>query len=536
MAQQKLSPRQKMIGMMYLVLTAMLALNVSKEAVEAFKKVDNGLTLTIANYIKKNNIIYSDFERSYAENPAKSGKYRTAALDVKQRADEAFNFIQDLKIEIIKKAEKDPETPAVKGNEVIIDEIKKHIDDVNVPSEILIGANENGKAYLLKNIISEYRNFLISTLEGKNPVAEEALKKSLNTDDGKDPDGQPAPWANFTFQTLPLVAVVCILSEMQLNVRNGETEVLNQLYSQIDAASYKFTKIEAMVDAKSNYVPLGSSYEAKVFISASDSTQKPVITVNNQTLEIDDSGKGIYSVRPGTTGPKTWGGVISLKAPDGSTVTKSFSANYSVGEPNVVVSATAMNVMYKGLDNPIDISVPGVGPDKIKINKVINGTASQKRVKNSKGEYFRGNWAISPEVVGKNVQIYISAEEVKGKPTIYGPIEFRVKKLPTPQARFAGRNSGDVTKAQALAEIGVFASLGEEFDFELIYTVVGFTVSYTDRLGDRVKDSNSYKLTPEQKDIINATTKGKDLTFKNIRAIGPDGITRDLGAVVVNIK
>jgi gliding motility-associated protein GldM len=323
---------------------------------------------------------------------------------------------------------------------------------------------------------------------------------------------------------------------MQLNVRNAETEVLNYLYSQIDAASFKFNKIEAMVDAKSNYITLGSTYEAKVFISATDSTQKPVITVNNQTLDIDEAGKGIYSVRPSGTGPKTWGGLISLKAPNGSIVTKSFSANYSVGEPNVVVSATAMNVMYKGLDNPIDISVPGVGPDKIRISKVVNGVASQKRVKNVRGEYFRGNWSISPEVVGKNCQLYITAEEFKGKPVQYGPIEFRVKKLPDPVARFANKTTGDVTQAQALAEIGVFASLGQDFDFELVYTVTGFTVSYTDRLGDRVKDSNSYKLTPEQKEIIKSTTRGKDLTFKNIRAIGPDGLTRDLGAIVLNIK
>ena len=88
MGHEKLSPRQKMIGMMYLVLTAMLALNVSKEAVEAFKKVDKGLTLTVSNYIKKNNLIYSEFDRAAAENPAKAGKYRTAAYEVKERADE----------------------------------------------------------------------------------------------------------------------------------------------------------------------------------------------------------------------------------------------------------------------------------------------------------------------------------------------------------------------------------------------------------------------------------------------------------------
>jgi gliding motility-associated protein GldM len=225
-----------MIGMMYLILTAMLALNVSKEAIEAFKKVDKSLTQTIANYVSKNNLIYSEFDRAAAENPAKAGKFKTAAYEVKARADEAFNFIKDLKIEIITKAEGD-DTPAVKGNEVFIEEVKR-IDDNNIPSEVLIGASENGKANTLKALINDYREFLISTLDGKNPNAEAALISSLNTDDGHDLDGQPARWENLTFQTLPLVAVITILSKMQVDVRNGETEVLNYLYSQIDAAAF----------------------------------------------------------------------------------------------------------------------------------------------------------------------------------------------------------------------------------------------------------------------------------------------------------
>ena len=183
MAHERLSPRQKMIGMMYLILTAMLALNVSKEAVEAFKKVDKSLTTTLANYVIKNNLIYEDFNKAAAENPTKAGKYRTAALEVKSRADEIFNFIQDLKIEIITTAE-GPETEAVVGNEIIIDNVKK-IDENNVPSQILIGANEQGKANTLKALMNDYREFLIATLDGKNPSAEEALRVSLNTDDGR---------------------------------------------------------------------------------------------------------------------------------------------------------------------------------------------------------------------------------------------------------------------------------------------------------------------------------------------------------------
>ena len=533
MAHEKLSPRQKMIGMMYLVLTAMLALNVSKEAVEAFKKVDKGLTQTIANYTLKNDVIYKEFDRAASENPAKAGKYKTAAYQVKERAEEAFNFIQGLKIEIIKKAERDPETPAIKGNEVIIEEVKR-IDDTNVPSEVLIGANENGKANDLKALLAEYRQFLITTLDGKNPTAEEALKKSLNTDDAINADGVKERWENLNFQTLPLVAVICILSEYQVSVRNGETEVLNYLYSQIDASSFKFTKLGAtVIPVSSNYVTVGSDYEARVFISATDTTQFPEYTVGDTKLPRDEAGKGIYKVRATAVGPRKWGGIIALKAPDGSIKSYPFDAAYVVGEPNVIVSPTAMNVMYMGIPNPIDVSVPGISPDKLKI-RVVNGTFSTEKVKNSKGENFKGAWAVKPNAVGQNVQVIVTAD-INGKPVQYAPYDFRVKRIPDPVAIFGGKSTGSISRADALAQQGVFAIM-PDFDFELNYTVTGFTIFYTDKGMDIEESCSSSNLTPKQKQALNGLTRGKNLMIKDIKALGPDNKTRDLNAIVLKIN
>jgi len=519
-----------MIGMMYLILTAMLALNVSKDAVEAFKKVDKSLTQTITNYARKNDLIYAEFDRAAAENPTKAGKYKTSAIEVKTRADEIFSYIQDLKIEIITKAEGE-DTPAIQGNVVNIEEVKK-IDENNIPSEVLIGANENGKANTLKALMNDYREFLIGTLDGKNPTAEEALRSSLNTDDGKDPDGQPARWENLTFHTLPLVAVITILSKMQVDVRNGETEVLNHLYSQIDAASFKLNKLAPIVIPNRNYVTLGDDYEAAVFISAADTTQMPVVTVNNSELPIDDSGRGIYKVRATSTGVKKWGGIISMKAPDGTTKSYPFESSYSVGEPNVVVSPTAMNVMYFGIPNPIDVSVPGVSPDKIKI-RVVNGSFTSEKVKNSKGVNYRGNWAVKPNAVGQNVQIIVSAD-MGGKPTSYPPIEFRVKSIPPPIAIFAGKSTGTVPKNTAAAQTGVYASQ-PDFDFDLVYKVTSFTVLYTDNRGDFEEKSNSNALTTDQKSLINRLTRGKNLFIKDIKALGPDGRTLDLNPIILKI-
>ena len=531
MGGEKLSPRQKMIGMMYLVLTAMLALNVSKEAVEAFKNVDKGLTQIVANYSKKNDLIYQDFDRAAAENPQKAGDLRNIAYEVKQRADETFNFIQGLKIEIITTAE-GPNTMAVRGNEVFIDEVKK-IDENNIPSQILIGANENGKAYDLKNILNEYREFLIGTLEGKNPSSEETLRNLINTSDGREKDGQPTPWANYNFQALPLVAVICILSEYQVSVRNAETEVLNHLYTQIDASSFRFNKLMPIViPTYSDYVTLGSDYEARVFISAIDTTQHPRITVGDADLTIDEAGRGIYRVRASSVGPKRWGGVISLRAPDGTYREFPFDASYMVGEPTVIVSPTAMNVMYAGIPNPIDVSVPGVSPDRIRVS-VNNGRYSTERVKDSRGQDFRGIGSVVPEAAGRNVQVIVSAE-VGGRPMQFPPYEFRVKPIPDPVATFAQRSTGTVPRATAAAQQGVFAVM-PDFDFDLNYQITSFSILYSERGNDYEEPSTSSNLTQRQRDLISRLVRGNNLIIKDIKAQGPDGRIRDLSPIILRI-
>jgi gliding motility-associated protein GldM len=532
MGHGKETPRQKMIGMMYLVLTAMLALNVSKEAVKAFVKVDEALTLTVENYGKKNNIIYQEFDRAAAENPTKAGKFKTAAYAVKERADEAFNFMQGLKIQIINTADGLPNT-AVVGNEVFTEKIVK-FDDSNVPSQILIGADENGKANDLKAVLVEYRNFLITTLEGKAPAIEESLKKSLATDDGISlHSGEKERWENATFQTLPVVAVIAMLSEFQVNVRNAETEVLNYLYGQIDASSFKFNKLTAIVIPNSNYVTMGSDYEAQVFISATDSTQTPEITVGGTKLPIDETGKGIYKARASAVGPKNWGGIIALKAPDGSTKNYDFKAAYVVGEPNVIISPTAMNIMYNGLANPIDVSVPGVSPDKIKI-AVKNGTFSTEKVKNSKGEVFKGGWSVKPNAVGVNVEVTVTAE-INGKPVTFAPYPFRVKKVPPPIAIFADKSQGSVGKALAVAQSGVFAKL-PDFDFDLTYEVTEFTILFSDKGADYEEPSKSSNLTSKQKTIINSMTRGKTLLIKDIKAKQGTDKPVDVPPIVLKIE
>ena len=536
-----------MIGMMYLILTAMLALNVSKEAVEAFKKVDLSLTKTTANYIKKNDITYAAFRAAAEENPEKAEAWRVKAFEVKDRADELYNYIQDLKLEIITTAEGPESEALLPDGQIDITKVKK-IDENNVPSEILIGANQDGKGNDLKAQIEDFRTVLIDMLEGKDMSAEQSIMDILNTDDPMNLEGTGTEnWVNANFQTLPLVAVITILSKMQVDVRNAETDVLNFLYTQIDAGAFRFNNIIPTVTTNTSYVMQGNEYEAKVFVAATDTTQDLEIFVGPYTskpnpdgtmtyepsssatkIPIDASGRGIYRVRAGSVGEKSWGGVIRMKAPDGSVRTYNFDQKYSVGMPNVVVSPTAMNVLYQGIQNPLDISVPGVGSDKLTV-RMTNGD-----IKKGKYKDYRGEYVAQPRTVGQNAQIIVSAN-IDGKVQTFPAVEFRVRRLPDPEARFANMKEGNVLKSVAAAQQVVTAVL-ENFEFDLTYTVTGFTVSVNDKGYEITAESSNNRLTDKQKSLIANLRAGQKLIIEKIKAVGPDGKTRDLNPIILKIN
>ncbi len=552
MAHGKETPRQKMIGMMYLVLTALLALNVSKEAVEAFKLIDESLNKTIANFNVKNNLTYGEFDRAAAENPVKAGPWRNQAYEVKERSKEVFDLIQELKLEIVREAEKGHAEEVIEGNIIHTREIEK-IDDNNTPSEILIGSDNNGKAYALKAAIEDYRGFLIETLDGKGPTAAESIESSLNTDEFKEKDGKVSSWEYHNFHTLPLVAVVAVLSKIQNDVKNAEAETINFLYNMIDVGAFKFNKLVPTVIAKSNYIQQGSEYSAEVFIAATDTTQKPSILVgdidstlvdgvwqykmksdNPENVPIDSRGRGIYTVTPSGLGDKEWGGLIQMVSPtDGSTTSFPFHAEYQVAPPTVVVSPTAMNILYIGLENPIDISVPGVTPDKIRAS-MSNGSLSKGRVRYGNRTY-PGSWVAKPRIGSNQAQITVNSVKEDGTMQRHGNITFRVRKPPPPVAKIAGKKSGTITMAELNAQLGLAAEV-EDFEFDVRYVVTSFKVQIIARGLISEEQSTNYRFTDAQKGLISQLRRGSQVMFTEIRAVGPTGETEDLPSIVLKIN
>lgn len=517
------STRQKMINMMYLVLTAMLALNVASEVLESFRVVDASLVQTLNNIKRKNDQIYDAFYAADKENHEKVGEWKAKADQVKQRTLELTNKIKDIKEELVmacggiplksmeagfKLSDSEAFVVNSKGDTLVV----TREDDLNTPSEIMI---QQKKGNDLKSNIQEYREFLTSFLDPGSPLSETIIKQ-LDTSDSKPnlkEGGERKTWESAHFESKPLIAVITLLSKMQVDIENAETNVISSLYSQIDASSFKFNKLGARILAKSTYVMLGDKFEAEIFLSAEDTTKQPEIFVGNTKLTMRD-GKGIYTVSASQVGTFKWGGLIKFKNPEGNINSYPFEGEYQVGKPSATISPTKMNVMYLGIPNPIRISVPGVASENLVV------TVSNGRIEKSGDDYLA--YPSKLDVTGKSTSISVSAR-VGSETKPMGAMEFRVKEVPPPLATIGGKNGGNLKKEDLLSENGIYAEL-KDFDFDLKFKVTQFDITLSGA-GGYVKtfSSKDNKFTSEQRDQFGKLSQGSIIYIDNIMAKGDDG-------------
>lgn len=500
-----------MISLMYLVLTAMLALNVDKSVVDAFALVDQGFMKTIENFNNKNQSVYNQFNNAANENPQKVGELNRTVLKIKERTDSLYNYITHFKEMIVKRAD---------GPEGKIDDIVNK-EDLNYAEEIMM-TKKNGT--LLRKALEEYRTFLLSHVDSSQTSLINSIRKSLDTTDPPGVEGSSPTWESSKFQGYPLIAVVTLMSKMQSDLRNSESDVINYFYTRIDASSFKFNKLKAQVIPKSSYILQGDTYEAKVFISAIDTTAIPEILVNGNKLPvIPGENAGIYKATAGAEGTFVWKGVINFKNPNGNIVQYPFSQEYQVAKPSMTVSPTKMNILYAGLANPVSISVPGISSRDIQVS-----------MQNGRIERTGDSFMAYPDKVGVNAVITVSAMVDKVVKQI-GTTPFRVKKVPNPIATVAGKNEGMISKNELMAEQGVFADI-PDFDFEMKFQVLSFVVS-TSKGGFVVdKPTTGARFSQEQRDLFNGLTRGNRLYIDNIVAKGEDGFTRNLSAISFKIN
>lgn len=544
MGHGKETPRQKMIGLMYLFLTCMLALNVSKDVLNAFMIVNEGLNETTENFGKKNEMIYGLLDKAAAENAAKAGPWNAKAIEVKKRTEVLVKQLQYYKDTIAKTAD---------GIDTAVNKLAKGYenrvqskDNTDFAAQIMYGQENNGEGKKLRAQIEEYRKFMLSLVPEKNKTLRATIEQNLDTSDPPPHEGQNVSWESHNFEHLPLIAVLTIMSQMQAAIRNTESDVITYLNEQIDAASFKFNTLLPTVIPNSNYIMSGGKYRAEVFLAAFDSTQVPLvyegkvdssknadgtynyfIRGNKTLLDLDKkTKKRIYEVGTSGQGERKWEGIIAVKKPTGDTLTFPFRQSYLVAQAALVVSPTKMNVFYIGVENPVDISVPGVPSSQLMPS--ISGGSISKGTK-------EGSYIVKVQKPG-TTDISVSAK-LDGGTKPMGKQTFRVKRVPDPVAKLGGQKSGGIDLSMLQAAKRVDAVL-ENFDFDLVFTISEFTVSTTDRAGYQVEKSvKGGNINSEiRSSVYPLLKKGSKVIFEGIKAKGPDGSERELSPLVFKVR
>jgi gliding motility-associated protein GldM len=528
------TPRQKMISMMYLVLTALLALNVSVDILNAFVIVNESMEETNRIFSAKVESNYAAFEKALVDDPAKVRPQYDKAQKVKELTAELVSYIENVKFEVISKTEG---ISLEEAKTISLRDIGKK-DNYDIPTNYFIGNSidgSQGKAGELKKKILEYKKNVLDLFEETN---KEEMKSKIGLNvEGTFPDlsNKQMNWEMATFYHTILAADVVLLNKLIAEVRNTEADVVSALFTGVGETDFKFNAITAKVVPKSKFVIAGESYEADIFVAAYDTVDAPIViigsawdTINNKVIgesKTLEGEKGLvkYSVPAGGTGIQKFGGVIKIKQPKtGEYKEYGFNEEYVVAAPTATVSADAMNVFYIGVENPVSISVPGVPNESVRASMSGGSIVS------------KGNGKYAVTVTGGTEATINVSADMDGQTRAMGTFKFRIRRVPDPVPVIAGVRGGSVEKGRLLAN-PVIIPLLENFVFDLSFSIVSYTFEIVQPNGDIIdKTGTGGRLTGEMVTYIQNARRGQRVYLTNIRASGPSG-TRDIGTINLRI-
>jgi len=508
---KKLSPRQKMINLMYIVLMAMLALNVSSDVLNGFKLVDEGLNRSTNNATTQNQAIYAAMKEAMDKNPEKTREWYNKANQVKQMSDSLFNFAEELKWKIAREAD---------GDDADINDIQSQ-EDLEAATHVMLAPGV-GQGKKLFNAINEYREHVVQMV---NDTAQRSIiSNNLSTEVPRRGRLQGKNWQQYNFENTPVAAAITLLTKLQNDVRSAEGEILHQLVANIDVKDVRVNQINAYVIPSSQTVVRGGKFSAQIIMAAVDTTQRPDIYVGNTLLK---SSNGRYETICNSVGDFTLRGHLEMKNGDGETISRDFVQPYTVVEPSATVSATMMNMLYAGYQNPISVSVPGVPINKISL-AMTGGTLTKKN---------DGNYVAVPSSAGGDVTFTVTAQN-EGRQQEMGKFTFHVRKLPDPSAfieysdgqggtnRYKGGQP--IAKAVLMSTSSIKAAIDDGL-LDIPFAVNSFEAVFTDKLGNTlIEKSNSANFTDRQKQIMRNLGRGKRFNISHVQATGPDGIARTL--------
>jgi gliding motility-associated protein GldM len=548
MAGGKVSARQKMINMMYLVLTALLALNVSKEIIKAFNLIENSLDNSTKNIVQKNTAVLGSLVKTAAENKAAAAAV-AYCNQVQGLSKALIDRLNGIKNELLIRSgdqkdpkmgrKQEPEAMLVKGG---VAELAQG-DNMEVHGNYFMVENGGKNGTDLQDAINKARIEMLSVMKkasndpvlAASPETKKMLldrmkaieeKTSLYANNATNSSGTEQTWVSMYLEHSPLAGVFAMLSKVENDSRSMEAEVMQALAESVNAADYKFDKLIPVVSASTSAVLTNQTYEANILLAAYNSKAQMVVTVNGRPIEVVD-GVGKYKVTSASPGSQKYKVGIQVPKPNGGgSDNYETEAEYSVFAPQAAISADELNVVYVGLPNPISVSVGGVDPKNVNVTATGGGVSLRA---NKPGSYN----AIIPTRNGNECMINVTAKLPDGRTVSMGSKKFKVRNVPRPVFKagsvgFSGPISLSAMKVQANAVAALDNFVYDGVKYEVLsyrFTCIGRRTN-----GPKTQVVNGSSLTPIAA-FLKMLGPGDLIQFDQIKVVGPDRVPKFLDNV-----
>jgi gliding motility-associated protein GldM len=528
MAGGKQTPRQKLIGLMYLIFLALMALNVSVEVLDSFPMINEGLEQTNRNFEVKVDMVYRDFDQQRAISEEKVQPFYDEAHYIKALANDLVDYIIGQRNLMIAELNNiSPEEAAALN----LHDLKKK-DNYSISSRFWLVENmqdptrEGGRgtrAFELRERIENFKTEIKSIMANHNLL--DFIQVGLDLEGPFHRQDVEISWEQQMFDRVISVAVATNLSRLITEIRNAEFDAVNLLYGAITADDFKFDQIEARVVPSSQIVLLNDHYEADIFVAAIDTRQNPEIFVGGRPIPTTE-GVGRLRIQATSTGPQVHRGVIRIISPTGYPQEYPFTAEYIVQRPSVTVSADRMNLFYVGVPNPVSISAPGIPTESLR--PVISAGGNLTRQAD-------GSYIVQVQPGTREVTITVNAV-VDGATRNMGTSNFRVRNVPDPVAYIANRREGRISRDELLLARAIIPRM-ESFEFDMNFEIESFSM-VTTMAGDvRTFRATGNQFTPEMLQVITNAGRGQRIIFENITTRpGPDGRVRTLSPLSFTIN
>ncbi|ULQ52460.1 gliding motility protein GldM [Flavihumibacter fluvii] len=504
-------PRQKMINMMYLVLTALLALNVSSEILNAFKTVNQSITTANTVVDEKNNSTFKSFEAKLkdAKTAEKTAIWYPKAQEAQKLSDAMSKYIDELKTELKKES---------KGEKIGTAEEKFSEDNLDASTRLLV---EGPKGEELHKKLEEYKAAMLKIVPEEKANFEKSFPLDLRVPESQNSTLAKNDWKSTYFRMTPTIAALTILSKFQNDVKNSETQVVDYCHKEIGEVEVVFDEFQAFVGTNATYLMPGQELEINAGVGAFSKAAKPSVSVNGASVPLGAEGSALYKTTVSGAGEKSVNVVVNFTKPDGTPATLNKTIKYTVGVPSgASVFLEKMNVVYMGVENPVMVSAGSAGKEKMNVS-FTGGT-----ITSAGGDRY----VIKPNKVGP-AEIKIT---VDGKTSSF---PMRCKMLPDPVPMVGASKGGAMPAATFKAMGGMMAKLLDS-EFDAPYQVISYT------LGANGGSFQTYQQSANEGPrwnggaaaIITRATPGTSVFFDQIRVKGPDGRVRELPGIFFNLK